>query len=158
MGGVEVALSYKGLMEGYERVTQDQSWLTLGSVSLTGASNEYDGFSWSLTNLTPGAVNDGQTLLPRDNPPEPPAPPDEVHIVRIVRGTNMTVYTYGNTNVPPWNVVPYWTTNLRVAVESWQPVTPYNSSVEGGGSNRIWFSTPSSSEPVRFYQFRITEP
>ncbi|OQA29788.1 MAG: hypothetical protein BWY59_00088 [Verrucomicrobia bacterium ADurb.Bin345] len=158
MGGVEYALSYNGDMPDFGRITQNQTfWESINPV-LVGTGTNYGDFVWFLTNATPGSINPGQVLVPREDPPEPPAPPDEVYIVRVLRGTNMTVYTYGNTNVPPWNVLPYWTTNLRAALEDWQPVTPYNNSVEGGGSNRIWFSNPPSSEPVRFYQFRITEP
>lgn len=155
MGGIEIALSYKGRMEDFSRISQDQSWLTIGSVSLMGAGSNYSDFAWVLTNHTPGAVNEGQTLIPMD-PPPPPSPPDDIDIMWISRGTNVQLFTYGNTNVPAWHATPYWTTNLRASPQQWQQVTPYSSEFQGRGTNRVWFTAPTNA--FYFYRVVLTPP
>ena len=83
-------LAYAGYAVGAENIPAQQVNLATNSVSLTGAGSTYPQFSpWAVTtNLTIGAVNDGQTLLTAG---------DELAVVWHVPGALVTPQ---NSNVP----------------------------------------------------------
>lgn len=158
VGGVEYQLSYEGYMPTFRRITASQDYFDTNTVALVGTGSNYHDFAWTnRTGATPGAPNPGQTLVPRSDPPPPPSPPAVINIVRMVWTTNITIYTSGNTNATPWNVLPYYTTNLMTPTHGWLPLTPYNSVYEGGGTNRFWFS-PDTNRSIEAYYFRAVPP
>lgn len=156
LGGTEYQLSYEGYMPNFRRINQSQDYFESNAVALVGTGSNFDNFAWVATNPTPGRVNPGQTLVPREEP-EPPVPPAQINIVRMVWTTNITIYTSGNTNATPWNILPYVATNALTPAHNWIPLSPYNSVYEGGGTNRFWFN-PNTNRPVEFYQFRAQPP
>ncbi len=157
VGSVEYAFSYNGFMPGFNRVPMSQDPFESWSLTLVGSGSNYADFAWTLTNYTPRTINPGQTLVPQGDPPEPPVPPDSVEIVRFVYGTNLTIFTAGNTNASPWTVAPYWSLDLRTEPQDWQPLTPFNSAYEGGGSNRIWFNLPTATTN-RIFRIMFSAP
>ncbi len=67
-GNLVYSFSYNGYAFGADRIPQSQDFvLETNSISLTGSNYTYSGFSWDKTNITIGAINDGQTLT------DPPA-------------------------------------------------------------------------------------
>ncbi len=157
VGGIEYSLSYSGPMPGFNRIPPSQYDTASYSLNLAGVGSNYADFAWTLTNYTPRTINPGQTLVPQGEPPEPPVPPDSVEIVRFVYGTNLIIFTAGNTNASPWAVAPYWTQNLRAEPQDWQPLTPFTSTYEGGGSNRIWFNLPTATTN-RIFRIMFSAP
>lgn len=149
MGYVEAAVSFEGTIAGYERVSENDLDDFPGDtgLSLTGTGLTYAAFTWteSVPN-SPGAPNDGQVFG------EPVAdvmdPPD---LYRVVI-SNGNVYVWSAENTNGWSVAPYFTTNLNVNPQNWQPVTPFNNSPNFGGTNVIWFTIPSNGNS---YIYRI---
>jgi hypothetical protein len=69
---VVYALSYNGYASGADRIPAVQTYFVSNAVSLVGTGSTFEAFTtWRTTNLTIGAVNDGQTLVPPGdgNPP-----------------------------------------------------------------------------------------
>jgi hypothetical protein len=61
---VVYSLSYAGFATGSEAIPVQQALYTENSVGLVGTGSQYAAFSsWSRSNLTIGAVNEGQTLV-----------------------------------------------------------------------------------------------
>ncbi len=62
-GSVVYSLSYEGYATGSDRIPTSQGLYYSNAVSLVGTGGEFGDFNnWLRTNLTIGAVNDGQTL------------------------------------------------------------------------------------------------
>ena len=97
--------------------------------------------------MTPGSLNFGQGFPTTNGPPL-------VDFYRMIVGTNIWIYSYGNTN--DWIAQPYFSTNLTATPQIWQPVTPFNSG-GGGGTNVIWFNVPPTVTSA-VYRVLFTSP
>jgi len=155
LGFVEDAVSFGGTIPGYYGVGVSDLDAFPGEtgISLIGTGQSNDDFIW--TNevpVTPRGINDGQTFG-EPNPPVFIEPPD-IYDLYIVDGT-IYLKSYGNTN--SFTVAPFSTTDLYPNPASWQAVTPFNSTLSGG-TNTIWFNSPTNTVNAIFYRVRYLPP
>ncbi|MBX7259818.1 MAG: hypothetical protein K1Y02_25915 [Candidatus Hydrogenedentes bacterium] len=141
-GGLEQFISYEGTLILATQIAAKEDYPASqdpNSIQLTGTGSTFGVFAWTTNTMTPGAANFGQSF-----PPTGPAAPPTVYLASMVLGTNIVMTFTGNSN--NWIVQPYLTTNLT-SPQTWQAVTPYNSS-----TNSVWFDRPTS---WWYYIFRL---
>ena len=87
------ALSYGGYANGADFIHQSQlSFGETNSIGLAGSNYTYTGFAWSMSNLTIGVANVGQTLV---------YPPSGTNIYAFGWHTQLQKITPANTNLVP---------------------------------------------------------
>ena len=95
------SLSYGGFAPSSDRIPQTQlPFRETNSISLIGSNSTYSGFTWGMSDLTIGEVNDGQTLVERT---------PETNIYAYAWHQQSLLITPVNTNdVPPFHMLnPY---------------------------------------------------
>ncbi len=97
-GNIVYSLSYGGYAPGSDRVPQSQtSFGETDSIGLAGSNYTYAGFAWAMSNLTIGAVNDGQSLVP---------PPDDTNTYAIAwHDAELKITPVDTNQVPPFHML-----------------------------------------------------
>lgn len=97
-GNLVYSLSYNGFAPNSERIPQTQSYFgETDSIGLVGSNSTYGGFGWGMSNLTIGAVNDGQILV------DPPVETTNYAFAWHVQG--LQVVPVDTNNVPPFHML-----------------------------------------------------
>ena len=91
-GHVVYSLSYGGYASGSERIPSQVSFGEYNSVGLSGSNFTYVAFDWGKSNLTIGAVNEGQILV---------EPPPDTNVYAYAWHTQALKITPLNTNDVP---------------------------------------------------------
>lgn len=151
VGNVVQALAYNGAVPGFEYIPlhKDNFHEPYLSFSLTGTGRVFGAFTWTLTNMTPGIINIGQSFGAAPTNPSPP----EIWITSILTGTNVTLVACGNTS--QWNLGVLYTTNLVATPQTWL-ATPCSTNF-ADGTNTIWFNYPVGGVNCMF-EVQATRP
>lgn len=120
------------------------------SLGLQGTGSGYAAFSWGVNAvLTPGAANQGQTLIPGGVAPEPP----EVVILGIRRiGGTVEIVSTGTNG---WSVIGEYAADLRAGEAGWLPLNRISNSY-ADGINTTLFDLPAGAGPVLHFRIRQT--